>query len=428
MLLALSLITTGILLRQVDRLRFSPRVRAADSAELIAIQRARANDWTPSFLIAGQWMQIVGYWTLAGSGTLGAVAAATGVAVQFRHLQEVSHHAVHGVLARTRRTNQLLAEVGAHLPLGLVPVAVRRKRHVRDHHPNATLANDPNLAELAAAGLRPGIQRRAFAAALLHPLTARGIRATAVGLADNLRPHPVRWAGLAAVFTAAYLTGGWTAVLAGVLVPRMVLYPLLAWWSLLVEHTWWDPEHRTGTPAEVEAGRCMRLYPRSRTLAALAAATWLPYGDLHHYAHSAHPGLRWNYLPALERHLPAPPLHTCRALHRAGLGHTTPPHSTDLTPASHQRRAAHRNPVRSPPFRLDVLRRQPLEGFERAPCLSPAGASCLPGQCRAGSLRWPPLLSNAQGHSDGASLPYPRSCTAPPGQCRSDSDPKAAPR
>ncbi|WP_150112934.1 hypothetical protein [Streptomyces violaceusniger] len=28
-----------------------------------------------------------------------------------------------------------------------------------------------------------------------------------------------------------------------------------------------------------------------------------PYGDLHHYAHSAHPAVRWNHLPALERHL-----------------------------------------------------------------------------------------------------------------------------
>ncbi|WP_252396490.1 hypothetical protein [Streptantibioticus parmotrematis] len=73
--------------------------------------------------------------------------------------------------------------------------------------------------------------------------------------------------------------------------------------SLLVEHTWFDPEQRTGTSAQVEAGRCLRLYPRNRTLAAIAATTWLPYGDLHHYAHSAHPSVRWNYLPALERHL-----------------------------------------------------------------------------------------------------------------------------
>lgn len=86
--------------------------------------------------------------------------------------------------------------------------------------------------------------------------------------------------------------------------PQLLLYPLLAWWSLLVEHTWFDPEHCTGTPAEVEAGRCLRLYACNRALSVLAAATWLPYGDLHHYAHCARPGLRWNYLPALERNLP----------------------------------------------------------------------------------------------------------------------------
>lgn len=36
----------------------------------------------------------------------------------------------------------------------------------------------------------------------------------------------------------------------------------------------------------------MHLYPRNRALAHLAAATWFPYGDLRHYAHSAHPGVR----------------------------------------------------------------------------------------------------------------------------------------
>ncbi|MET9603156.1 fatty acid desaturase [Streptomyces sp. NPDC006459] len=331
MLLALCLIATGVLLRQADRAHFSSRrPHAADAAQLIALQRGRANNWSPALLMAGQWIQIAGYWLLAGHGLLGAAVAAAGVAVQFRHLQEISHHAVHGVLARTRRANLFLAEAGAHLPLGLVPVAVRRRRHVRDHHPNATLANDPNLAELAAAGLRPGISCGRFALALLYPLTVAGVGATASGLTAGLRPHPVRCAALALVPAAAYcLTGEWAAVLAGVLVPRLLLYPLLAWWSLLVEHTWWDSEHRSGTPAEVEAGRCMRLYPRSRVLAALAAATWLPYGDLHHYAHSAHPGLRWDYLPALERHLPRPHF-TPRGLftgqasvvrrHRAALG------------------------------------------------------------------------------------------------------------
>ncbi|MFZ3551723.1 fatty acid desaturase [Streptomyces sp. 4.24] len=310
MLLALSLITAGILLRQADRARFrAGRPWAASAPQLIALQRARANDWTPAVLVAGQWVQIAGYWIIAAHGPLGALVAAAGVAVQFRHLQEISHHAVHGVLARTRRANDVLAALGAHYPLGLVPVAVRRRRHVRDHHPAATLASDPNLAELAEAGLRPGVGPHRFAAALIFPLTARGIAVTVLALGANLRPQPGRYAAAPAValmLAAAYTAGGWAAVLAGVLIPRLLLYPLLAWFSLIAEHTWFDPEHRTGTPAEVEAGRCLRLYPHNRALAALAAATWLPYGDLHHYAHSAHPGLRWNYLPALERHLPRP--------------------------------------------------------------------------------------------------------------------------
>ncbi|MER6394067.1 fatty acid desaturase [Streptomyces sp. NPDC001523] len=310
MLLALSLIALGVALRLPDHARFARGTpQAADAARLIAIQRSHANDWTPTLLLVGQWIQIAGYWRLASQGPWAAAVAAVGVAVQFRHLQEISHHAVHGVLARTRRTNRLLAEAFAHYPLGLPPEPVRRQRHVRDHHPQATLASDPNLAELAAAGLRPGITGTRFALALVHPLTPQGIRTTSRTLTAGLQPGPGRWdrtAAPIAVLAAAYLTGGWTAALAGALLPRLLLYPLLAWWSLLVEHTWFDPDHRTGTPAETEAGRCLRLYPGNRLLAGLATATWLPYGDLHHYAHSAHPGLRWNYLSALEQHLPAP--------------------------------------------------------------------------------------------------------------------------
>ncbi|MFF3159847.1 hypothetical protein [Streptomyces sp. NPDC057910] len=37
---------------------------------------------------------------------------------------------------------------------------VRRQRHVRGHHPNATLTgSDPNLAELQQAGLTTGVTR-----------------------------------------------------------------------------------------------------------------------------------------------------------------------------------------------------------------------------------------------------------------------------
>ncbi|MDJ0347564.1 hypothetical protein QMK19_40985 [Streptomyces sp. H10-C2] len=89
-------------------------------------------------------------------------------------------------------------------------------------------------------------------------------------------------------------------------VPRLLLYPQLAWVSLLVEHRWFDAEPVTGPLAVVEAARCLRLYPRNHLLALIARGTWLPYGDLFHYAHSAHPAVRWNYLPTLDRALGAP--------------------------------------------------------------------------------------------------------------------------
>ncbi|MFF8790850.1 hypothetical protein [Streptomyces sp. NPDC015125] len=60
--------------------------------------------------------------------------------------------------------------------------------------------------------------------------------------------------------------------------------------SMLVEHRWFEAVARW-----LEAGRCLRLYYRNRALALLAAATWLPYGDLHHFAH---PSARWNYRPS----------------------------------------------------------------------------------------------------------------------------------
>ncbi|MFB1044445.1 dihydrouridine synthase [Streptomyces chrestomyceticus] len=306
--LCLALLLSGLALRQADRLHFAhSRPHTAPAAALIGHQRRRANNLTPTLLLAGQWIQIAGWWALAAHGPLTAALAAVAVAVHFRHQQEISHFAVHGVLARTARANLLLAEIFAHHPLALPPVPDRRRRHVRDHHPNATVPHaDPNLAELHAAGLRPGITRTAFALAVLHPLTPRGIQATLTTITAVLRRSPARTATVLALAGAAYLLGGPHALIAGLLVPRLLLYPQLAHFSLLAEHTWFDPDPRTGPPAWVEAGRCLRLYPRNRLIATLAATTWLPYGDLHHYAHSAHPGLRWNYLPALERHLTPP--------------------------------------------------------------------------------------------------------------------------
>ncbi|MFG2895371.1 hypothetical protein [Streptomyces sp. NPDC048248] len=48
------------------------------------------------------------------------------------------------------------------------------------------------------------------------------------------------------MLAAAYLAGGWPGLVCGVLIPRLLLYPQLAWMPLLVEHTWFDAEPRTG--------------------------------------------------------------------------------------------------------------------------------------------------------------------------------------
>lgn len=107
---------------------------------------------------------------------------------------------------------------------------------------------------------------------------------------------------------AAALAAGWPALLFGWIVPRLLLYPLLSWMSLLAEHRWFDAAQvpPQATNETVEAGRCLRLYRRNRVLELIARGTWLPYGDLFHFAHSTHPAVRWNYLPRLDALLAAP--------------------------------------------------------------------------------------------------------------------------
>ncbi|WP_329067393.1 fatty acid desaturase [Streptomyces sp. NBC_01429] len=314
MLIPLMIIVAGIVLRQVDRWWFSP-ARGDDPPgslhTVMAAQRRRANDVTPVLLLAGHWLEVAGWWVLAvRTGPVGWVAVTVAVAVKFRHLQEVSHFAVHGVLTRSAKAGTAWTEATVHAPLGFVPVPVRREKHVRQHHPNATVAGvDPNLAELHRAGLLPGARPFRFALAVVHPLTPTGLAHTCRTLATTLRPRRGSWWRLlafAAVPVAAGLLVGWPAALFGFLLPRLLLYPQLAWMSLLVEHRWFDAEPAAGSPAAIEAARCLRLYPRSPVLALLARGTWLPNGDLFHYAHSVHPAVRWNYLPALERSIGNP--------------------------------------------------------------------------------------------------------------------------
>lgn len=367
-------IAAGMAVRQADRWWFSPRrgrLPAATLRDVRTLQRERANNVTPVLLMFGHWLEISGWFLVAvHGGPVGWAVAAVAGAVKFRHLQEVSHFAVHGVLTRSGRMGTVLAEAAVHVPLGFAPLSVRRRHHVREHHPNATVAGaDPNLRELRDAGLRAGITSRRFLLALIFPLTPAGVATTMRGMAGNLGADSGRrWRllGLAALSAAVVALFGWKALLFAYAVPRLLLYPQLAWLSLLVEHRWWDAEPVTGPPAVVEAARCLRLYPRNPVLSLLARGTWLPYGDLYHYAHSAHPAVRWNYLPALETHALGTPTFTPRSL-LIGEGAVARHHFRALTRAT--------GPVSVPPAATAARVRPCTALCQEGPSVSGGGAS-----------------------------------------------------
>jgi fatty acid desaturase len=307
---------TGIGLRQIDRLWFAARRREGEPVSVAAIleyQRSRANNVTPTLLLAGHWLEILAWWGLgARLGPAFLVVTAVMTAVKFRHLQETSHFAAHGVLFQSLRTGDTVTDLAVHAPLGYLPTTARRERHVRRHHPNAAVPGaDPNLDDLERAGIRPGASRWQFIAGVLYPLAPHGILDTLRGIVRDLRMgaaapwHTVIFAFAAGV---AYEVGGLPVLLGGYLIPRLLIFPQLAWLSLLVEHTWFEslPDGDDLSRIDLEAGRCIRLY-RHRALAELLArCLWLPYGDLYHFAHSAHPSVRWNYLRRVDESLGGP--------------------------------------------------------------------------------------------------------------------------
>jgi fatty acid desaturase len=274
--------------------------------ELFELQRNRRNNVTPVLLMVGHWLEISGIFALAGRAeVLPVVACALLLAIKGRHLQEVSHFGVHTALAADRRLGDWLTEYAAQGPLVLATVGNRRESHVRLHHPNATVAGvDPNLAELANAGMVPGCSLASFACALVYPVTPRGLAATMASMCGNgfaFRPGTrSRVPLVTALVGAAFLLGGWWAV-ATLVVARILLYPFMAWFSLLVEHRWFNAEPWLGRPIEVEARRCVRVWAGRAATALVARATLLPYGDLYHFAHSVYPTVRWNYMSTVER-------------------------------------------------------------------------------------------------------------------------------
>jgi len=313
------LIAALIAARQADRWWFSPRRNPFEPRDVSMLrhirqlQKERANSLTPTVLVCSIWAEI-GAWCflLVWAGPLFYAVLAVIVALRFRQLQEVTHFAVHGVLTRKLAFGNVLAEAGFQIPLGLTTIPDRRRTHVREHHPNATVAGvDPNLETLAEAGLRPGVTAYRFLLATLYPLTVPGIahafREYMASGARGLRVSSwlARKSVPVAIALCLYLLLGWPGLVFGYVVPRFVIYPAFAWLSLLIEHRWFRRCHLVGIPAADEAARCLRLYRAQPLTLALARATWLPYGDAFHFAHSTHPAVRWNYLRALDHQLVA---------------------------------------------------------------------------------------------------------------------------
>jgi fatty acid desaturase len=90
------------------------------------------------------------------------------------------------------------------------------------------------------------------------------------------------------------------------LVPLVIVYPLFAWLSQVVEHRWFlpQPDDRSRLTRELAFGRPTEYVGLSGVLIRLNI---FPFGDSYHLAHSLFPYVRWNYLPAvhelLKRHL-----------------------------------------------------------------------------------------------------------------------------
>ena len=231
---------------------------------------------------------------------------------RFRHLQEVSHTAVHAGLCRSRRWQWALSEVLCNAPLVRPDMPHRYQAHVREHHWNVNDPDlDPNVRRFVRVGFVPGLSRAAFHRKLLHPLSPRGlaetVTMTATNAARNTRAPYValRAAAMAAVVAALLAAGGVPALAWAYVVPMLTTYPLLSWVSLLAEHRWfvasdaadrWTRECLAGRPT---------AYPG--VVGALLSRAVSPCSDRYHLAHSLFPSLRWNHLPAVDAALRAAP-------------------------------------------------------------------------------------------------------------------------
>jgi hypothetical protein len=241
-----------------------------------------------------------GFWMDCGLSVL--------IAVQLRNLQEITHYAVHGNVAcgygryATLACNAL-SDLSFHYPALKGTARERHRAHVLEHHRNANkMGRDPNVDDLVAIGLMPGCSPWKFVGGLFWPLTIPALKEAMIdiaGLFNGASAGAVH--GLAAATWIVLLpaAGGFWSVWFGFVMPRFLIYPLLSWWSQIVEHRWFasNPDERR-IYREFEVGHRLNL----RSLPGILLRTLvLPKGDYYHLAHSLFLSARWYELPMLDK-------------------------------------------------------------------------------------------------------------------------------
>lgn len=285
------------------------RLATRREGEQLAYHR-RGDELFAVFPFLWTWLEIGAVACVAAvlPNGLAFVACAVIVAGRMRALQEYGHNAVHFALCRSKAWQWWLGEVFFQFPCFKRTMPSRFDTHTRQHHryPNHP-DMDPNRQRVIAGGVRPGITRAQFVAACFYPLGPKGQLANARVIWSSctcrhtVTDAIIRISAVAIAVLYLYGIGGWWAVGACYVVPLLTTYPLFSWWALLAEHRWFAPQDHSGRhPMELAAGRPTD-YPGLS--GALVRCLVSPASDAYHLVHSLYPGVRWTFLPALDKHL-----------------------------------------------------------------------------------------------------------------------------
>ncbi|RDS83898.1 dihydrorhizobitoxine desaturase [Dyella monticola] len=225
---------------------------------------------------------------------------------RFRALQEFGHNAVHFALCKSHAWQWFLSDYFYQFPAFKRDMHSRHVTHTREHHKNPNhMSLDPNRARVRDGGMAYPLTERQFYARLLYPLTPRGLRVNITTMLRNsMLNHSktttvIRCICLLQLALTFFVLAGWKGVVLGWFAPLFTTYALFAWLALLAEHRWFvSGSFENRRELEYLAGRPTDYSGFSGWMVRILVS---PTSDAFHLAHSLYPGVRWNYLPAIDR-------------------------------------------------------------------------------------------------------------------------------